>query len=43
MKKKGLPEVIVNVDMSISHGVKTKVRVGSGLLEEFRVQVGIYQ
>ena len=29
MKKKGLPEIIVRAVMSLYHGAKTKVRVGS--------------
>ena len=43
MRKKGLPEVIVRALMSLHHGAKTKVRVGSELSEEFLVQVGVHQ
>ena len=43
MRKKGLPEVIVRAIMSLYHGAKTKVRVGSELSEEFLVQVGVHQ
>ena len=37
MRKKGLPEVIVRAVMSLYHGAKTKVRVGSELSQEFLV------
>ena len=43
MRKKGLPEVIVRAMMSICHGAKTKVQLGSELSEEFLVQVGVHQ
>ena len=43
MRKKGLPEVIVRAVMSLYHGVKTKVRVGSELSEEFSTQVCVNQ
>ena len=43
MRKKGLPEVIMSAVMSLYHRVKTNVRLGSGLPEEFWVQVGVYQ
>ena len=43
MRKKGLPELIVRPVMSLYHETKTKVRVGSELLEEFLVQVGVHQ
>ena len=43
MSKKGLPEVIVRTAMSLNHGAKTKVRVGSELSEELLAQVGVYQ
>ena len=43
MRKKGLPEVIVRAVMSLYHGAKTKVRVGTQLSEEFLVQVGVHQ
>ena len=41
--EKGLPEVIVRVVMSLYHGAKAKVRVGSELSPEFLVQVGVHQ
>ena len=43
MRKRGLPELIVRAVMSLYRGEKTKVRVGSELLEEFLVQVGVQQ
>ena len=43
MKNKGLPEVIVTAVMSLYHGAKTKVRVGSELSQEFLVQDGVHQ
>ena len=43
MRKKGLPEVIVRAMISLYHGVKTKVRVGSELSEEFLLLVGVHQ
>ena len=43
MRKKGLPEVIVRVVMSLYHRAKMKVHVGSELSQEFLVQVGVHQ
>ena len=43
MRKKGFPEVIARAVVSLYHGAKTKVRVGSELSEEFLVQVGVHQ
>ena len=43
MRKKGLPEVIVRAVMSLHHGAKTKVRVGSESSQESLVQVGVHQ
>ena len=43
MKTKGLPEVIVRAVMSLYHGAKTRVRLGSELSQEFLVQVGVHQ
>ena len=43
MRKKGPPEVIVRAVMSLHHGAKMKVRVGSELFKEFLVQVGVHQ
>ena len=43
MRKRGLPELIVRAVVSLYRGGKTKVRVGSELLEEFLVQVGVQQ
>ena len=41
--KKGLPEVLVQAVMSLYEGLKTKVRGGSGLVEEFGVSVNVHQ
>ena len=41
--EKGLPEVIVRAVMSLYHGAKTKVRVGSESSEEFLIQVGVHR
>ena len=38
MRKKGIPEVIG--ESSLNEGVKTRVRVGLELSEEFEVKVG---
>ena len=43
MRKKGLPEILVKAVMSLYEGAETKVRVGSGLPEEFSVKVGVHQ
>ena len=43
LRKKGLAEVLVQAEMSLYEGSRTKVRVGSGTSEEFRVQVGVLQ
>ena len=43
MRKKGLPEILVKAVMSLNEGAETKVRVGSGLSEEFSVKVGVHQ
>ena len=43
MRKKGLPEILVKAVMSLYEGAETKVRVRSGLSEEFSVKVGIHQ
>ena len=37
MRKKKVPEEMVKVEMSLHNGAKTKVKVGSGLSEEFSV------
>ena len=42
-QKKGLPEVIVRAVMSLYHGEKTKVRVGSELSEDFLEQFGAHK
>ena len=42
MRKKGLPEAIVGVIMSLYPGVKTKVGEASELSEELWVKVGVY-
>jgi len=43
MRKKGLPKIMVKAVMSLYEGAKTKIRVGSGLPEEFIVTVGVHQ
>ena len=43
LRKKGLTEVLVQAVMSLCEGLGTNVRVGSGLLEEFGVSVGVHQ
>ena len=43
MRKKGLPEILVKVVMSLYEGAETKVRIGAGLSEEFSVKVGVHQ
>ena len=43
MRKKGLPNILVNAVISLYEGAETKVRVGSGLSEEFSVEVGVHQ
>ena len=41
--KKGLLEVTVRAVMSLYHGAKMVVRVGSELSQKFLVQVGVHQ
>ena len=43
IKKNDLPEVIASAVMSLYHRVKTKVKVGTELSEEFLVHVGSHQ
>ena len=43
MRKKRLPEIMVRAVMSLYEGAKSRVRVGSGLSEEFPVKVGVHQ
>ena len=43
MRKKSLPEVLFKAMMSLYEGAETKVRVESGLSEEFSVKVGEHQ
>ena len=43
MRKKGVPEILVKVVLSLYEGAETKVRVGLGLSEEFSVKVGVHQ
>ena len=43
MRKKGLPELIVRTVISLCHGAKMKVGVGSELSEKFLVLVGVHQ
>ena len=42
-RKKSLLEVLVKAVMSLYEGSRTKVRVASGLLEEFGVRVDVHQ
>ena len=42
LRKKGLAEVLVQA-VSLYEGSRTKVRVGSGISEEFWVRVGVHQ
>ena len=42
-EKKGYSEVMVRAVLSLYHGAKTKVRLGSKLSEEFVVQVCVHQ
>ena len=43
LRKKGIPYVLVRSVMSLYDGAKTRVRVDSGLSEEFEVNVGMHQ
>ena len=43
MRKKKVSEVVVKAVMSLYNGAKTKVKVGSGLLDEFSGNVGVHQ
>ena len=43
LRKKGLAEVLVRAVMSLNEGSRTKVRVGSGMSDEFGVRVGVHQ
>ena len=43
MRKSVVPEVMVRAVMSLYEGVKTRVRVGQELSEEFEVKVGVHQ
>ena len=43
MRKKGLSEILVKAVMSLYERAETKVRVGSGLSQEFSVKVGVHQ
>ena len=43
MITRGFVEVTVRMVMDLCHGVATKVKVGSELLEEFWVEVGVHQ
>ena len=42
IRKKRLSEILVKAVMSHYEGAETKVRVGSGLSEEFSVKVGVH-
>jgi len=41
--KKGIPEKMVGVAMSLYQGAKTKVRVETKFLEKVLVKVGVHQ
>ena len=43
LRKKGLPEVLVQEVMSLYEGLGTKVRGGLGLVEELGVSDGVHQ
>ena len=43
LRKKSLPEVLAKAVMSLYEGLRTKVRVGSGLSEEFEIRVGVHE
>ena len=43
MKKKKVPVAMVKAVMSLYNKVKTKVKDGSGLSDEFSVNVGVHQ
>ena len=43
MRKKKVPEVMMNAIMSQYNGAKKKVKVGSGLSDELSVNVGVRQ
>ena len=43
LRKKTLPEVLVQAVMSLYEGLRTNVRIGSGLLEKFGVSFGVHQ
>ena len=42
-EEEGLREVIVRLGMSLYRALKTKVRVGSELSEEYMMRVGVHQ
>ena len=43
LRKKSLPEVLVKAVMSLYKGLRTKVRAGLSLSEEFGVRFGVHQ
>ena len=43
MGKNASPKVIVRAVISLHHGAKTKVELGSEFCEEFWAQVGVHQ
>ena len=43
MRKKKVPEVMVKAVMRLYDGAKTKVKVRSGLSDEFSVNIGVHQ
>ena len=42
-EKKGIPDVFIGSVMSLYEVAKTRVRMDSGLSEEFEVKVGMHQ
>ena len=43
MNNKGIPKALVRAVMSLYKGAKTKVKVGTHLFEDFKVNVGVHQ
>ena len=41
MRKKKVLEAMVKAVMSLYNGAKTKIKLGSGLIDEFSVNVGV--
>ena len=43
MRKKGIPEALVTVVMSLYKGARTKVKVGTHFSDELEANVGVHQ